>query len=120
MFEQWTDEMIEQEQDRQILDMYLQDLNGVTRSSEQKRLTSEQEATIRERVSRLPRAERLAIYLYFWEDSSTGTIAAALDISTQLVEKLIHNALARLRGELESVLFGNHQLKGQIKMGVAA
>ena len=120
MFEQWTDKMIEQEQDRQILDVYLQDLSGANRSYEKRRLTSEQEAAIRERVSKLPRAERLAIYLYFWEDSSTGAIAAALDISTQLVEKLIHNALARLREELRSVLFENHQHKDQIKMGVAA
>ena len=112
----WSEKMIEQESDRQTGAKYQQE-KYKTKNVGLKYLTTSQEALIRQRVARLPRAERLAVYLHFWENSSVSDIAVSLGVPVTLAKKLINNALARLGGELQSIVPGCDQL---IEMEMAA
>ena len=96
----WSEKMIEQESDRQTGAKYQQE-KYKPKNIGLKHLTMDQEALIRQRVARLPRAERLAVYVHFWENSSISDIAASLGVPATLAKKLINNALARLGGELQ-------------------
>lgn len=108
-----SERTIEKMKDQEAYDEYLRDLTPKRRG----RLTEESEALIRERVARLPRKERLATYLYFWEDASLQNIADTLKISTVTVDKLINNALVRLGCELQHLIY---QKESQPHMEVAA
>lgn len=112
----WSDKMIQQEIERQISQEYLRELKEVPRST-RKRLTERQEALIRERISKLPREEMLAVYLYFWEGSTTREIAKVLSLSVGLTAKLINNALVRLRDDLQTLVPGNN---GKMEMEAVA
>lgn len=67
------------------------------------RLTEKQEILIRNKVSALPRLERLAIYFYFWEQYSHWRIARNLCVPVDDVSKLIQSAMARLRFEFVEI-----------------
>ena len=67
------------------------------------RLTEKQEILIRNKVSALPRLERLAIYFYFWEQYSHWRIAKNLCVPVDDVSKLIQSAVARLRIEFSEI-----------------
>ncbi len=64
------------------------------------RLTEKQEILIREKVSALPRQERLAVYFYFWEQHSYFRIARNLSVPVNDVSILIQSAMVRLRSDL--------------------
>ncbi|HET6562628.1 MAG TPA: SigE family RNA polymerase sigma factor [Marmoricola sp.] len=64
--------------------------------------TSVSEADVVWRVClRLPRKQRAAVVLRFYEDLDDAEIAAVLDCSESTVRSQIHRALAALRAELE-------------------
>lgn len=67
------------------------------------KLTEAHEKIIREKISRLPCQERIAIHCYFWEQHSYIHIARSLNVSVSDVAKIIQSALVRLRGELVEV-----------------
>lgn len=90
--------------DKEVSAEFLKRMSGASRA---RPLTESDEVFIREKVSRLPRDERLVTYLYFWEGVSAQTISATLKIPTTLVFKIIENALLRLRPDLESLLVRN-------------
>jgi len=67
------------------------------------KLTRNQESCIREKVSALPRQERLSIYFYFWEQYSHFQIARNLGVPVSEVSMLIQNAMITLRSELSEI-----------------
>lgn len=67
------------------------------------KLTKKQESVIREKISSLPRHERLSIYFYFWEQYSYFQIARNLCVPVSDVSRLIQNAMVKLRGELSEI-----------------
>jgi DNA-directed RNA polymerase specialized sigma24 family protein len=67
------------------------------------RLTEKQEILIRNKVSALPRLERLAVYYYFWEQYSCWRIARNLCVPVDDVSNLIQSAMARLRNEFSEI-----------------
>ncbi len=66
-------------------------------------LTEKQEILIRNKVSALPRLERLAIYFYFWEQYSHLRIARNLCVPVDEVSELIRSAVSRLRIEFAEI-----------------
>lgn len=67
------------------------------------RLNERQEKIIREKVAMLPQQERIAIYSVFWEQRSYIQIAKSLNVTTNEVDKIIYNALIRLRSGLHEI-----------------
>jgi DNA-directed RNA polymerase specialized sigma24 family protein len=110
----WDQTMLEEEMDRQSCNEYLEKLNN-NRADKRERRT----AIIRERVANLPRPERLAVYLHFWENSSISEIARVLDITKELAAKLLNNGLTRLQTELQAVANG-YKTHSQTKELIAA
>lgn len=84
------------------------------------KLTEQQEILIREKVSRLPQQERLAIYFLFWEQHSHMRIAAHLGIAISDVPLLIQKAMAKLRTDLSEVANTYFGLCSAIKTELAA
>lgn len=68
-----------------------------------KKINIAQEALIRDRITRLPHPERLAIYMHFWEKANYVEIANSVGIKREDVVSLIHRGLARLHVGLRSV-----------------
>lgn len=60
----------------------------------------ETEARVKDRVLKLPRAERLIIYLYFWEKLTPKEISIEVGITEVMVWKLINIGLGKLKLEL--------------------
>ena len=68
-----------------------------------KKVNIAEEALIRDRITRLPHLERLAIYMHFWEKANYVEIANSAGIKREDVVSLIHRGLNRLHVGLRSV-----------------
>ena len=68
-------------------------------------------AMIRERVSLLPREERVVVYLYFWEQETLESIKQQLGLDKGTVTKLLFRALNRLKPDLQSFIQNKKESK---------
>ena len=111
--------MLEEKQNELICADYLRNLKDA-KELRSGRLSDMQVTHIRDRVMSLPREERLVVYLHFWEQSTIREIGETLELPTDLVSKILHNALARLRADLQGVIKGPGDICDVIKLEVAA
>jgi len=100
----WNDRKIKKYLDNHEAKKYLKNLNSTGIKMSQRKKEEMREATIRERVCQLPRAERLAIYLHFWEKLKPFEIARQLEMETELVKNLIQRGLEQLKIDLSSLV----------------
>jgi DNA-directed RNA polymerase specialized sigma24 family protein len=70
------------------------------------RLNERQEKIIRAKVAMLPQQERIAIFSVFWQELPYFQVARSLDVPVVEVDKIIQNALIRLRSNLDEIADG--------------
>jgi DNA-directed RNA polymerase specialized sigma24 family protein len=96
----WPNEKIQKRMDKETNASFLMGENHNHDLLTFEKLTDDQAAIIRKRVSLLPSGELAVVYLRFWEGLCADEISKTLCLSVGSVNKLLQAALLRLRNNL--------------------